>query len=95
EQSWRLSAQAEKNYGGWGAATLEVFYSDIEDIVDRVPIGTGDGPGNLDSAWRVGAEWDATLKFDKVGFAGAELSFEGEYFESEVTDPLTGEVRPI
>ncbi len=95
EQSWRLSAQAEKNYGGWGAATLEVFYSDIEDIVDRVPIGTGDGPGNLDSAWRLGAEWDATVKFDKIGFAGAELSFEGEYYESDVTDPLTGEVRPI
>ena len=95
EQSWKLSAQAEKDFGGWGATTVEVFYSDIEDIVDRVPIGTGDGPGNLDSAWRAGVEWDATVKFDKMGFAGGELSLEGEYYESEVTDPLTGLAREI
>lgn len=95
EQSWKLSMQAEKSFQAWGAATMEVFYSDIEDIVDRIPIGTGDGPGNLDSAWQVGAEWDATLKMDKAGLAGAELSYEGNYYESEVTDPLTGEIRPI
>lgn len=95
EQSWKLSAQAEKYFGGWGAATVEVFYSDIEDIVDRVPIGTGDGPGNLESAWRAGVEWDATVKFDKIGFAGGELSLEGNYYESEVDDPLTGLAREI
>ena len=95
EQSWVLSLQAEKDYGDWGAATLEIFYADIEDIVDRVPIGTGDGPGNLDSAWRAGTEMDATLKLGRLGFRGAELSFEGEYYESELPDPLTGEMRPI
>jgi len=95
DQKWKLSLQTEKNFGAWGAGTIEVFYEDIEDIVDRVPIGSGDGPGNLDSAWQAGAEWDATLKLAPIGFSGAELTYEGNYYESELTDPLTGELRPI
>ncbi|WP_273242633.1 TonB-dependent receptor plug domain-containing protein [Hyphomonas atlantica corrig.] len=95
DQKWRLSVQTEKSFGAWGAGTVEVFYEDIEDIVDRVPIGSGDGPGNLDAAWQVGAEWDATLKLAPIGFSGAELTYEGNYYDSELTDPLTGELRPI
>ena len=95
DQSWKLSVKAEKDFGGWGAATLEVFAADIEDIIDQIPIGTGDGPGNLDTAWQVGGELDATLKLDKAGLAGTEITFFGEYYDSEVKDPLTGEKRPI
>ena len=95
EQIWTLSLQTEKDFGAWGAATVKVFGSSIEDIVDRVPIGDGDGPGNLDTAWQIGAEVDATFKLDPLGVPGAEISFNGEWYDSEVTDPLTGETRPI
>lgn len=95
EQSWVLKLQAEKDFGSWGAATVEAFAADIEDIVDRVPIGPGDGPGNLDTAWKIGGEVDATVKLDNIGFAGAEWAAFGEWYDSEVTDPLTGEKRPI
>ncbi|MEZ5955362.1 MAG: TonB-dependent receptor plug domain-containing protein [Hyphomonas sp.] len=95
QQDWTLSVQAEKDMKDWGAATFKVFYSDIEDIVDRVPIGTGDGPGNLDSAWQIGAEMDVTLKLDKLGVAGGELKSNAEWYDSEVEDPLTGVMRPI
>ena len=94
-QAWTLSVQSEKDYKDWGAATLKVYYSDIEDIVDRVPIGMGDGPGNLDSAWEVGITLDGTLKLAKLGVPGAEVTGFGEWYTSEVTDPLTGEARLI
>ena len=94
-QAWTLSVQSEKDYKDWGAATLKVYYSDIEDIVDRVPIGSGDGPGNLDSAWEVGVTLDGTLKLGKLGVPGGELTGSGEWYSSEVEDPLTGETRPI
>ncbi|MEH6487034.1 TonB-dependent receptor plug domain-containing protein [Hyphomonas oceanitis] len=95
EQVWKISVSAEKDFHDWGAATLTMFGSDIEDIVDRVPIGTGDGPGNLDSAWRVGADLDATVKFAKLGLTGTQLTFHGEWRDSRVADPLTGVDRPI
>lgn len=95
EQAWKLSVQAEKNFNDWGAATLNVYYSDIEDIVDRVPIGSGDGPGNLDAAWQIGASLDATLKLAKLGVPGGELQTYVRWSDSEVTDPVTGETRQI
>lgn len=95
EQAWKLSITAEKDLKDWGAATLTLFGSDIEDIVDRIPIGTGDGPGNIDTAWRVGADLDATLKLAKLGLPGTELTFGGEWRDSRVKDPLTGVERPI
>ncbi|MFT5931844.1 MAG: hypothetical protein ACI93G_000925 [Hyphomonas sp.] len=95
EQAWKLSVTAEKDFKDWGAASLTVFGSDIEDIADRIPIGTGDGPGNIDSAWRVGVDLDATLKFAKLGLSGTELTFGGEWRDSRVEDPLTGVERPI
>ncbi|MCA8903204.1 MAG: TonB-dependent receptor plug domain-containing protein [Hyphomonas sp.] len=95
EQAWTLSVQMEKDLKEWGAATFKVSYSDFEDIVDRVPIGMGDGPGNLDSAWRIGAEVDATLKLQKLGVPGGELSVFGEWYDSEVEDPVTLAKRPI
>jgi hypothetical protein len=95
EQAWKLSVTAEKDFKDWGAATLTLFGSDIEDIVDRIPIGNGDGPGNIDSAWRVGVDLDATLKLAKIGLSGTELTFGGEWRDSRVEDPLTGIERPI
>jgi hypothetical protein len=95
EQAWKLSVTAEKDFKDWGAATLTLFGSDIEDIVDRIPIGPGDGPGNIDSAWRMGVDMDATVKFAKLGLSGTELTFGGEWRDSRVEDPLTGIDRPI
>ncbi|MEZ5999380.1 TonB-dependent receptor plug domain-containing protein [Hyphomonas sp.] len=95
QQAWKWSLQAEKDFGDWGAATLNTYYSDIEDIVDRVPIGMGDGPGNLDTAREIGITLDSTLKLAKLGIPGGELTSYAEWFDSEVTDPLTGQTRPI
>ncbi len=95
EQAWTLSVQTEKDFKEWGALTLNVFYSDIEDIIDRVPIGTGDGPGNLPEAWKTGATLDGTLKLAKLGLKGAELKSHAEWYDSQVDDPLTGNARPI
>ncbi len=95
EQSWRGEIQVERNFGDWGAVTATVFGEALEDIADQVPIGTGEGPGNLESGSRYGLEVDGTLKFDKLGWKGAQLELSGEYQKSEVDDPLTGEARRI
>lgn len=95
EQSWRLEVQAERDFGAWGALTATVFNEEIEDIADQIPIGTGEGPGNLHRASRSGIELEGTFQFDKLGWEGAQLTYEAEYNFSDVDDPLTGISRRL
>ncbi len=94
-QLWGLSLEAQKDFGAWGAATAKVTVEAIEDIPDRVPIGSGDGPGNLDSAQAVIAELTSTLKLEPLGLKGAEITTAFTGIDSRVKDPLTGQDRPI
>jgi hypothetical protein len=95
EQSWRLEVEAEQDFGTWGAVTATVFGESIEDIGDQVPIGTGEGPGNLDNASRIGASIEGTLKLDNFGWKGAQIEYNGDIQDSKVDDPITGETRRI
>jgi hypothetical protein len=95
DQTWRLETQFEKNWGDWGAATLTLYGEEIEDIVDQVPIGMGEGPGNLDSATRYGFDLAGTLQLGKLGIEGAQIEYEYEYRWSDVDDPVTGDSRRI
>lgn len=94
-QSWRYSLEAQKDFRDWGAATVRLIYVDLVDVVDQVPIGEGAGPGNIDSATAWAAETESTLKLSKLGFAGAELTAKGRYYDTEADDPVTGIRRSI
>lgn len=94
-QSWRLTLEAQKDFKDWGASTVRVIFVELEDVIDQVPIGTGAGPGNLDSGKLFALETNSTMKLSKLGFAGAELTFNGRYFDTEVDDPVTGQRRSI
>lgn len=94
-QSWRLNLEAEKDFKDWGASTVRLIFVDLEDVIDQVPIGTGAGPGNLESGTAFGIETDTTVKLEKTGFKGTELTFNGRYYDTEVDDPVTGERRSI
>jgi len=104
DQRWRLSIEAEKDFGSWGAVTVEVFGDEIEDLVDQVPFFdplileeprpiVAEGPGNIESASRIGLEIEGTLKFDNLGWKGAQLEYETFLQDTFVDDPLTGESR--
>ncbi len=94
-QSWRLNLEAQKDFKAWGAATVRLIFAELEDVIDQVPIGAGAGPGNLEEGSLFGIETESTLKLEKLGFKGAELTFNGRYFDTEVDDPVTGERRSI
>lgn len=94
-QSWRYTLEAQKDFKDWGAVTLRFLYVNLEDVVDQVPIGTGAGPGNIDSAKLYGIETESTLKLAKLGFTGAEITAKGRYFDTEADDPVTGVRRSI
>lgn len=95
EQSWRVEFELEQQFGAWGAGNVLVFTEALEDIVDQIPVGTGEGPGNVDSGTRFGIEFEGTVNFDPIGIQGAQLVYSAGVRDSEIEDPLTGEDRAI
>ncbi|MHA7899741.1 MAG: TonB-dependent receptor plug domain-containing protein [Henriciella sp.] len=95
EQSWRIEVELEQQFGAWGAGNVLVFAEALEDIVDQIPVGDGEGPGNIDDGTRYGIEFEGTINFDPVGIEGAQLVYSAGFRDSEIEDPLTGETRAI
>ncbi|MEL7200344.1 MAG: TonB-dependent receptor plug domain-containing protein [Pseudomonadota bacterium] len=95
-QSWLAEAEVQKGLGGYGTITLRGFGEDITDIVDQIPIADGgQAPGNLPSARRFGGSLDLTLLSDPTGWRGLRWDVSLSLVNSSVTDPLTGNPRPI
>jgi len=95
-QSWELEAEVGRELGPWGKTRLRGYAHRITDIVDIIPIGTGDeGVGNLPRASRFGIESTGTLQFDPLGWRGAKLDATLGIERTRVRDPLTGIERSI
>ena len=93
EQRWQGEIEIEKQFGDWGAGSFRVYGAALEDIVDRIPIGDGEGPGNIDSGHRIGTAIKGTLNFDPLGGTGMQLNYSASVQDSKIDDPLTGESR--
>jgi hypothetical protein len=95
-QSWEAEVEAVRRLGPWGSTTLRLYYHQIQDVIDVIPIGAnGQGVGNVDSARRVGIDSRSTITFDPIGLPGARMDLRLLLQHTEVEDPLTGELRPI
>jgi hypothetical protein len=95
-QTTELELHLARDLGKYGSTSLRLYTQRIDDIVDTVPIGAdGESVGNLEQATRRGAEWKGTFNLDPYGWRGAKLDLRAWHEVSEVTDPLTGEQRPI
>ena len=95
-QSWDFTLEAQQSLGKSGNLTLSLFYEDVEDIVDRIPIeGGGQAPGNIDSASAYGGFFDATLLSDEFLWKGGRVDLSLGYMTSKVKDPILGNTRKI
>ena len=95
-QSWDFTLEAQRSLGKSGNLTLSLFYEDVEDIVDRIPIeGGGQAPGNIDSASAYGGFIDATLLSDEFLWKGGRADLSLGYMTSKVKDPILGNTRKI
>jgi hypothetical protein len=96
EQSWVYEVEASWKLGALGNLNLRTFLEDITDIVDQIPIeGGGQAPGNLPSAQFYGIEGNATLLSDRLGWKGTRLDIGFGFTDSEVRDPLLGNIRAV
>ena len=89
-QSWLGELEFNRNLGAAGSVNLKLQYEKFSDIVDQIPIGDGEAPGNLPgSASRWSAELNSTFLLDKTGLKGAKIDLNGYYQHSSLTDPVT------
>jgi outer membrane receptor for ferrienterochelin and colicins len=96
QQSWELDLEGVRNLGRYGTTTVRLYGHLIDDIIDYIPIGEdGEAPGNLDHATVYGIEAKSTINLDSFGWRGARVDAYAQWQDSEVEDPLTGELRPI
>ncbi|WP_026147787.1 TonB-dependent receptor plug domain-containing protein [Robiginitomaculum antarcticum] len=95
-QSWNLETEFDKDFGDGNSLKIRVYGELITDLVDRIPIGkNGDAVGNIDEAMLYGLDSTLTLKGEKWGYKGTELTLKANVQDSDVDDPLTGGSRRL
>ena len=95
-QGWLLEVEAQRSLGTLGNTTFNLFFEDIEDIVDRIPIeGGGQAPGNINTAKRYGGSFEATFLSDDFLWKGGRADLSFDYSNSRVRDPILGTSRAI
>ncbi len=99
DRTWRLFASWEHGFWNDGALTLSWTHDWIEDAIDRVVVLANgeifDAPGNIGSGRRDTLAMDIQAPLDRFGIAGGRLRGSLAWRTSQVTDPTTGEHRPI
>lgn len=86
----------ERRFWGKGAVELTLQHTEIEDVIDIIPlIGGFDAVGNIGNGWVNLGQVRITLPFDRLGIPNALLSARFAAQKSQVTDPLTGQHRRL
>jgi len=95
ERAWILEGVFERRYAERGSLRLSLAQEWIEAVEGVVPFNGEDAPGNLGDATLLRFDFEADLPLDSVGLPGALLSPSLTLVDSSVTDPVTGEDRPL
>lgn len=99
ERAWIAEGALEWRFWGRGVATLTASHASLKDVIDRAPISGGavlfDGPANIGEGRRDVVSLDLSVPLDRLGISQAQLRASVSRRLSEVTDPTTGEARPI
>jgi hypothetical protein len=98
-RSWTASAAFERRFLGEGAIILTYSHEWIDDVVDRVAVVADeeifDAVGNIGAGTRDILQVELTAPLSRLGVAGMQLHASVTLRRSRVTDPETGERRPI
>lgn len=95
QTDWTLEAQLEQRFGEDASATVTVGRVWVQDLDDFIAVSDGNGnvfdaPGNIGNGTldRITVEW--TTPLDRLGLRNATLDGFLEWYNSNVTDPVTG-----
>jgi outer membrane receptor for ferrienterochelin and colicin len=100
EQALVSEAAIERRFWKDGSASITLRHSALSDVVDRAPVFAPggqifDAPSNIGDGTKDELIAEVTVPLAHLGLKGAQLKGQGTWRRSSVTDPTTGQRRPI
>ncbi|RZJ30786.1 MAG: TonB-dependent receptor, partial [Brevundimonas sp.] len=96
EQRWISELIYERRFLGDGIVSIGLRHDEIVDAIDVIPLDDGlSAVGNIGDGTLDQLALNILVPMDWAGFTGGRLGFRNTWNHTEVTDPTTGEVRPI
>jgi hypothetical protein len=96
EQRWISEVTFERRFWGEGIVSIGYRHDEIIDAIDRLPLDGGlSATGNIGNGTLDRLSLNIVLPTDKWGIKGGRFTFKNDWNETHVTDPTTGEDRPI
>ncbi len=96
ESRWISELTFEKRFWGEGIVSLGLRHDEIIDAIDLIPLDGGlAAVGNIGDGTLDQLALNVTIPTTKLGLSGGKFGFRNTWNKTEVTDPTTGEARPI
>ena len=96
EQRWITELTYERRFWEDGIISIGVRHDEIVDAIDVIPLDMGlSAVGNIGDGTLDQLVVNILVPMDRAGFTGGRLGFRNTWNHTEVTDPTTGEIRPI
>jgi len=96
ESRWVSELTFEKRFWGEGIVSLGLRHDEITDAIDLIPLDGGlAAVGNIGDGTLDQLSLNVTIPTTKLGLSGGKFGFRNTWNRTEVTDPTTGEQRPI
>jgi outer membrane receptor protein involved in Fe transport len=96
DRRWTIETAWEKRFWDGGALVLSWSHSEIQDVVDVIPINTSfEAPGNIGDGTSDVYQANLTLPTARLGISGGQLKARFTWAQSEVIDPVTHVKRRI
>ena len=96
ESRWVSEVTYEKRFWGEGIVSLGLRHDEISNAIDLIPLDHGlTAIGNIGDGALDQLALTVTIPTTRLGLTGGKFSFRNTWNKTEVTDPTTGEKRPI
>jgi hypothetical protein len=96
EQRWISEITFERRFWGEGIVSIGYRHDEIIDVIDRLPLPGGlSATGNIGNGTLDKLTVNIVVPTDKWGIKGGRFTFKNDWNETHVTDPTTGQDRPI
>lgn len=96
EQRWISELTYERRFWGEGVVSIGYRHDEIVDVIDVIPLADDlSAIGNIGDGTLDQLSLNVVVPLDKIGFTGGQFTFKNDWNKTRVTDPTTGEERPI